>query len=35
MNERVNNLPHKDIIDAYYDPEGNRGTIEEILAKYI
>ena len=35
MNDRINSLPHKDIIDAYYDPENNRGTIEEILAKTI
>jgi xylose isomerase len=35
MNDRINSLPHKDIIEAYYDPENNRGTIEEILAKTI
>jgi len=35
MNDKINNLPHSDIIEAYYDPENNRGTIEEILAKYI
>ncbi len=35
MNERINDLPHEDIIEAYYSPENNRGTIEEILAKSL
>lgn len=35
MNDRINNLPHEDLMNAYYDPENNRGTIEEILAKNI
>ncbi len=35
MNEKIEKLPHKDIIEAYYNPENNRGTIEEILAKYM
>ena len=35
MNDKINKLPHEDIINAYYDPENNRGTIEEILAKYM
>lgn len=25
MNDKINSLPHKDIIEAYYDPENNRG----------
>ena len=33
MNEKINDLPHEDILEAYYSPENNRGTIEEILAK--
>jgi len=33
MNDRINGLPHKDILNAYYDPENNRGAIEEILAR--
>jgi xylose isomerase len=35
MNDRINNLPNEDIINAYYDPENNRGTIEEILARHM
>ena len=35
MNERINELPHQKIIEAYYDPENNRGAIEEILAKHM
>lgn len=31
MVQRINNLPHEKIIEAYYDPENNRGIIEEIL----
>jgi len=33
MNERINNLPHKEILEAYYDPENHRGDIESILAE--
>jgi len=33
MNERINNLSHERLLDAYYDPEGNRGEIEMILAQ--
>ncbi len=33
MNERVDALPFEKIIDAYYDPENNRGQIEMILAE--
>jgi xylose isomerase len=35
MNNKIENLPHEEIIQAYYDPENNRGTIEEILAKHL
>ena len=31
MNDRINRFPHESIIEAYYDPENNRGTIEDIL----
>jgi len=31
MNERINSLPNEKIIDAYFDPENNRGNIEMIL----
>jgi xylose isomerase len=30
MNERINNLPHEKLIEAYFDPENNRGTMEMI-----
>ncbi len=33
MNERIDSLPFEKLIDAYYDPESNRGEIEMILAK--
>lgn len=35
MNNRINSLPHEDIINAYYNPENNRGAIEEILARHM
>jgi len=35
MNKKINKLPHEDIINAYYNPENNRGKIEEILAKHM
>jgi xylose isomerase len=31
MNERINSLPNEKIIDAYFNPENNRGTIEMTL----
>jgi len=33
MNERINSLPNEEIMEAYFDPENNRGDIELILAK--
>ncbi len=33
MNEKIDDLPFEKIIDAYYDPENNRGEIEMILAE--
>jgi xylose isomerase len=33
MNKRINNLPHKKIIECYFNPEEHRGDIELILAK--
>ena len=33
MNERINALPHEKLIDAYFDPENNRGEIEMIMTK--
>jgi xylose isomerase len=33
MNDRINSLPFKKLIDCYYDPENNRGEIELILAE--
>jgi len=33
MNERIEALPHEDIIEAYFDPENHRGDIEAILAR--
>lgn len=31
MNERIESLPHEQIIESYYDPENHRGDIESIL----
>jgi len=31
MNERINNLPHEDILECYYDPVNKRGKLEEIV----
>ena len=31
MNERINKLPHEEIIEAYLNPENHRGDIELIL----
>lgn len=33
MNDRIDALPHDRLMNAYYDPAANRGTIEEILAE--
>jgi len=33
MNERIEALPHEKILDAYFNPENNRGEIEMILLK--
>ncbi len=33
MNERIKNLPHEEILEAYFDPENHRGDIELILAE--
>lgn len=30
MNERINNLPHEKLIEAYFDPENKRGEMEMI-----
>jgi len=31
MNDRINSMPHEKIIESYYDPENNRGVIEDIF----
>jgi len=33
MNDRINNLPHEEIIESYFNPENHRGDIEMILTK--
>jgi xylose isomerase len=33
MNERINELPHEQILDCYYDPKNHRGDLELLLAK--
>lgn len=33
MNDRINSLPHEEIIESYFDPENHRGDIELILTK--
>lgn len=33
MNERVNQLPHRKILECYFDPESHRGELELILAE--
>ena len=35
LNQRINKLPHEKIINAYFYPEKNRGTIEEVLLDAI
>ncbi len=31
MNQRINSLPNERIVESYFDPENNRGEIEDIL----
>ncbi|MFP4057303.1 MAG: sugar phosphate isomerase/epimerase family protein [Candidatus Brocadiia bacterium] len=33
MNDRINRLPHEQILDCYFDPENHRGDLELILAE--
>lgn len=33
MNERINNLPHEQILECYFEPEKHRGELELILAE--
>ncbi|OHD74243.1 MAG: xylose isomerase [Spirochaetes bacterium RBG_16_67_19] len=33
MNERIDSLPHERILDCFYHPEKNRGSLEMILAE--
>lgn len=35
MNERISALPHEKLIEAYFDPENNRGEIEMILMQTL
>jgi hypothetical protein len=35
INDMVKNFSYEDIINAYYYPENNRGTIEKVLAQHI
>lgn len=35
MNNRINNLPHEEIIESYFDPENHRGDIELIMTKFM
>lgn len=35
MNERIESLPHEQIIEAYYDPENHRGDLETIFLKTL
>ncbi|MHA1791979.1 MAG: sugar phosphate isomerase/epimerase family protein [Promethearchaeota archaeon] len=35
INEKIEQLPHEEIIDAYLDPDGHRGDIELILADHV
>jgi len=35
MNERIDSLPHEQIIESYYDPENHRGDIESILLNML
>ncbi|MHA1731971.1 MAG: sugar phosphate isomerase/epimerase family protein [Promethearchaeota archaeon] len=33
--EKVERLPHEEIVDAYFNPASNRGKIEEILLEWL
>jgi xylose isomerase len=33
MNERINSLPHEEIVECYYNPEAHRGELELLLAE--
>ena len=33
MNDRINRLPHEQILDAWFDPAAHRGDLERILAE--
>ncbi len=33
MNERVNQLPHRKILECYFDPKSHRGELGLILAE--
>ncbi len=35
MNEKINNLPNERLVEAYFNPENNRGEIELIIANSI
>ncbi len=35
MNERIDSLPHEQIVECYYDPENHRGELELILANIM
>ena len=35
INEKIETLPHKEIIDFYLHPEDNRGELELLLTEYI
>ncbi len=35
LKQELNMASIKNIIDTYYDPENNRGKIEEILARHM
>jgi len=35
LKEKIENLPHEDIIECYLNPENNRGRLEEIMLKYL
>ena len=34
MNERINELPHEQILECYFDPRNHRGDLELLLAKH-
>jgi xylose isomerase len=35
LNEKIEELPHSEIVHAYLDPANHRGKLEEILLEYI